>query len=178
MPYGCQVCGFRTSSHREAVDHFTEAHDRTDKLQCPRCLKTYSLSSDKGYNSSVAAAFVQHLQTHQDGKRKKCFKCQLAFKDDGKSLRTHLEHDHGSFKGFEGLENYQYLANETPTKMMRPNEIGIKMAPKKTTGPKLGQVQQTAFAAQNLEDLAMYDVDKDDACKECTRKMATSGHFK
>ena len=51
LPYSCQVCGYRTSIHREIIDHFTEAHDRTDKLQCPRCLKTYSLFSEKGYNS-------------------------------------------------------------------------------------------------------------------------------
>ena len=80
VPYSCQVCGFRTSSHREAVDHFTEAHDRTDKLLCPRCLKTYSLFSDKGYNPSMATAYVAHLQTHQDGQRKKCTKCLLSFK--------------------------------------------------------------------------------------------------
>lgn len=177
LPYSCQVCGYRTSSHVEAVDHFTEAHDRTDKLQCPRCLKTYSLTNSKGYDSSVAAAFVEHLQSHQDGKRKKCPKCLLSFKDDGRSLGQHLNNDHGSFKGFDGLEVYQYLSNETPTKMAKPNEAALKLAPKKEA-KKLGQVQQTAFAAQNLEDLAMYDVDGTDSCKECTRKMTISGHFK
>lgn len=59
LPYCCQVCGFRTSMHREAIDHFTELHDRTDKLQCPRCLKTFSLFGEKGYNSSIAVAFVE-----------------------------------------------------------------------------------------------------------------------
>ena len=52
-----------------------------------------------------------------------------------------------------------------------------KLAPEKTN-MKLGQIQQTSFAAQNLEDLAMYDVDRDDACKECTKKMTAVGHFK
>ena len=162
------------------VDHFTEAHDRTDKLLCPRCLKTYATFSDKGYNSTMAAAYVQHLQSHQDGQRKKCGKCLLSFKDpmvDGKSFKAHLDQDHGSYKNTEGFEPYQYLANETPTKIPRPNEAGVKLAPKKTN-VKLGQIQQTAFAAQNLEDLAMYDVDRDDACKECTKKMTAVGHFK
>ena len=78
LPYACQVCGFRTSSHREAVDHFIEQHDRTDKLQCPRCLKIFCLFSEKGgYNSSTAVAFVEHLQSHQDGKRVPCKKCCL-----------------------------------------------------------------------------------------------------
>ena len=96
---------------------------------------------------------------------------------DGKSFKAHLDQDHGSYKNTEGFEPYQYLANETPTKIPRPNEAGVKLAPKKTN-MKLGQIQQTAFAAQNLEDLAMYDVDRDDACKECTKKMTAVGHFK
>ena len=45
-----------------------QSHDRTDKLQCPHCLKTFSLFSDKGYNSSVASSFVSHLQMHKDKK--------------------------------------------------------------------------------------------------------------
>lgn len=177
LPYSCQVCGYRTSVHREAVDHFIESHDRTDKLQCPRCLKTYSLFSEKGYNSTTAAAFVEHLQSHQDNNRVACKKCCLSFKDE-KRMKGHLDRDHASFKGHDGLENYQYLANDTPTKMPRPEERGMKIAPKKAGAPKLGQFQQSAFAAQNLEDLAIYDVDKDDACMECRKKMTAIGHFK
>ena len=93
-------------------------------------------------------------------------------------MKGHLDRDHASFKGHDGLENYQYLANDTPTKMPRPEERGMKIAPKKAGAPKLGQFQQSAFAAQNLEDLAIYDVDKDDACMECRKKMTAIGHFK
>ena len=96
---------------------------------------------------------------------------------DGKSFKAHLDQDHGSHKDAEGFEPYQYLANETPMKIPRPSEVGMKLAPKKSK-PKLGTNVQTAFAAQNLEDLAMYDVDKEDACKECTKKMTAVGHFK
>ena len=163
--------------YREAVDHFTEQHDRTDKLQCPRCLKTFQLFTEKGYNSSTAVEFVQHLQSHQDNKRIPCKKCCLSFKDDGKSMRGHMDRDHGSFKGHEGLEMYQYLANEIPIKMPRPDERGMRLAPKGII-KKLGSVQQTSFAAQNLEDLAMYDVDGAHNCKECERKMVTTGHYK
>ncbi len=177
LPYSCEICGFRTSIHREVVDHFTEAHDRTDKLQCPRCLKTFCLFSDKGYNSTVAAAFMSHLQAHQDARKVACKKCCLAFKDE-KKVKAHAEKDHLSFKSFDGLESYQYLGAEKPTKMPRPDERGLKLAPKKSYAPKLGHVQQTAFAAQNLEDLAMYDVDKDDNCMECGKKFTTPGHFK
>ena len=62
---------------------------------------------------------------------------------DGKSSKTHLDQDHGSYKNMEGFEPYQYSANETPTKIPRPNETGLKQAPK-TTIVKMGQIQQTA----------------------------------
>ena len=123
----------------------------------------------------------------------------MSFKDD-KKLRAHLDRgidnnrskknrrylqildflvsDHGSFRGFDGLETYQYLANDTPMTIPKPEERGMKMAPKKSSTPKLGQVQQAAFAAQNLEDLAMYDIENDDICYECGKKFVLQGHFK
>ena len=52
----------------------------------------------------------------------------------------------------------------------------FRLAPKGTI-KKMGSVQQTSFAAQNLEDLAMYDVDNSHACKECERKMVVMGHY-
>ncbi len=42
-----------------------DAHDRTDKLQCPRCLKTFSLFSNNQYNANVASSFVMHLQVRK-----------------------------------------------------------------------------------------------------------------
>merc|ERR1719402_2161802 len=85
MPYLCNICGFRSSMHRDCIDHFHEAHDRTDKLQCPLCLKTYSLYNEKGYNSATAITFTQHLQKHEDRKNKKnvCKKCALNFHNEG-----------------------------------------------------------------------------------------------
>ena len=79
MPYLCNVCAYRSSSHRGLVDHFHETHDRSDKLQCPRCLKTFSLFGDKGYNSNVATSFVSHLQMHEDKKGYNCRNCRLSF---------------------------------------------------------------------------------------------------
>ena len=62
---------------------------------------------------------------------------------DGKSFKTHLDQNQGSYKNMEEFEPNQYLANETPTKIPRPNEAGVNLAPKKTN-VKLGQIQQTA----------------------------------
>ena len=51
----------------------------------------------------------------------------------------------------EGFEPNQYLANETPTKIPRPNEAGVKLAPKKTN-VKMGQIQQAAFAEGQVSE--------------------------
>jgi len=36
---------------------------------------------------------------------------------------------------------------------------------------------QLAFAAQNLEDLAFYDIDGNQDCGECGRKVGQKQHF-
>jgi len=177
MPYQCQICGQRASQHRDIIEHFQETHDRTDKLQCPLCLKTYSLYGDKGYNSNNAVSFMQHLQKHEDIKSRNqlnCRKCCLKFMDE-KSLKTHLTDDHVSFKDFENIETYQYVATDTPVQMPRPDEKQLKVAMKKSLTVK-PLPQQAAFAAQNLEDMAIYGVIGDRCC-ECDRGMTVAGHY-
>merc|ERR1719219_1409986 len=150
MPYVCQVCGFRHSQHREIIDHFQLNHDRTDKLQCPLCLKTYSLYGEKGYMSSIAVTFMQHLQKHEDIKNKKygCKKCCLNFHNEA-SLKNHIEKDHVSFKGFDNLDVYQYTPSDEPIQMPKPDERQARTAARKSGLVKAPQ-QQSAFAAQNL----------------------------
>eukprot|EP00090_Calanus_glacialis_P030102 TRINITY_DN4841_c0_g1_i4.p1 TRINITY_DN4841_c0_g1~~TRINITY_DN4841_c0_g1_i4.p1 ORF type:complete len:1391 (+),score=553.03 TRINITY_DN4841_c0_g1_i4:337-4173(+) len=177
MPYQCQICAHRASQHRDIIEHFQETHDRTDKLQCPLCLKTYSLYGDKGYNSNNAVSFMQHLQKHEDIKSRNqlnCRKCCLKFMDE-KALRTHLTDDHVSFKDFDNIETYQYVATDTPVQMPRPDEKQLKVAMKKSLTVKPLQ-QQAAFAAQNLEDMAIYGVIGDRCC-ECDRGMTVAGHY-
>jgi len=176
MPYQCKICNFRSSMHRDCIDHFHEAHDRTDKLQCPLCLKTYSLYGEKGYMSSIAVTFMQHLQKHEDIKNKKygCKKCCLNFHNEA-ALKVHVEKDHVSFKDFDNLEPYQYVASDEPIQMPKPDEGKARTAAKKSGFSKAPQ-QQSAFAAQNLEDMVMYDVDKDRCC-ECDRNMTLAGHY-
>ena len=62
---------------------------------------------------------------------------------DGKSFKTNLDQNQGSYKNMEGFEPFQYSANKTPSKIPRPNEAGLKLAPK-TTIVKKSQIQQTA----------------------------------
>ena len=39
MPYRCESCGYRTSSHRDVIDHYYKIHGKGEGLQCPFCLK-------------------------------------------------------------------------------------------------------------------------------------------
>jgi hypothetical protein len=177
MPYACQVCEHRTSCHKSIIEHFTELHDRTDKLQCPLCLKTYSLFNDKGYNSAAAQSYMVHLQKHEDCAKKKnsCKKCCLEFVND-QVLKHHQEKDHMSYKDFPDVDSTQFLADAgAPTRMPKPDERLFKVAPKKT-GPAKPLSTQYAFASVNLEDMAIYDTDKD-RCFECKRPMIQSGHY-
>jgi len=175
MPYCCQVCRFRTSVHRDMIEHFHEMHDRTDKLQCPLCLMTYSLTNEKGYNSSSAVSYMQHLQKHEDSKKKNnaCKKCCLVFVKDN-LLKNHVEKDHVSYKEFDEVEAYQYFSDE-PTMMPKPDERLARLAPK-NAGNLSKHIQQASFAAHNLEDVAIYDADKE-RCYECERSMTQSGHY-
>ena len=175
MPYQCQVCGHRSSHHHEIIEHFQLNHDRTDKLQCPHCLKTYSLYTDKGYNSSTSANYLEHMQKHEDLKSKQsvnCRKCVLRFTDD-KILKVHASEDHLSFKDFDNVEPHQYMATDQPTEMPKPDERNIKTATKKLMLPL---PQQSAFAAQNLEDLAIYDAAGEECC-ECDKSMTSANHY-
>lgn len=39
MPYRCESCGYRTSSHKDVIDHYYKVHEKGEGLQCPYCLK-------------------------------------------------------------------------------------------------------------------------------------------
>ena len=101
-------------------------HDRTDKLQCPLCLKTTGLYGEKGYSADTAVKFMQHLQRHEDTKAKtglNCRKCALKFVDE-KSVKQHAEQDHNSYREFEDLETGE---PETGVQMPPPEERGVKI---------------------------------------------------
>ena len=76
---------------------------------------------------------------------------------------------------FVDLDFCQLDPPEEPIKIPRPDERSVKYAPKKF-GVVKPPKQQSAFAAQNLEDLAFYDVDTED-CGECGRKITYPGHY-
>jgi hypothetical protein len=73
------------------------------------------------------------------------------------------------------IESYPYMGNDDPIHMPRPDERTARPASRKAGLVKPSQ--QSAFAAQNLEDLLMYDVENEDVCGECNKRFNSKGHF-
>ncbi|XP_011310606.1 uncharacterized protein [Fopius arisanus] len=92
MPYRCENCGYRTSSHKDAVDHFYKTHERGDSLQCPYCLKVMQFCIEGTPISANIQAYLVHMQRHvlrrEQGRGNKCSRCCLWFNQKS-ALKQH-----------------------------------------------------------------------------------------
>ncbi|XP_037817574.1 uncharacterized protein LOC119607647 isoform X1 [Lucilia sericata] len=97
LPYYCQACGYRTSSHRDAVRHFYDDHKHQNFLQCPYCLDIYHFCYKGVINQTNIENYYMHLRQHMTKKdiNLKCTKCSLSFVDKG-ALKQHISNHHPS----------------------------------------------------------------------------------
>ena len=103
LPFICGCCDHRSSSLRHTVDHFYIDHTASGTLQCPFCLKTYTVVTDKEQIVVNIAAYLNHLKQHvNDNNNVRCPRCALKFVDKG-SNKTHQMYDHGSMKHLQSL---------------------------------------------------------------------------
>ncbi|XP_036141434.1 uncharacterized protein LOC105833640 isoform X3 [Monomorium pharaonis] len=97
MPYQCESCGYRTSSHKDVIDHYYKTHEKGEGLQCPYCLKVIQFVNNGNPNVSNVYAYLSHMQRHivrrDQGKGKKCPKCCLWFNQKS-SLTIHQRELH------------------------------------------------------------------------------------
>ncbi|XP_043288615.1 uncharacterized protein row [Venturia canescens] len=102
MPYRCESCNYRTSSHKDVIDHFYKVHEKGEGLQCPYCLKVIQFIVDGRANSSNVHAYLLHMQRHivrrEQGRGNKCSRCCLWF-NQRSSLKNHLEELHQTVTG-------------------------------------------------------------------------------
>nr|XP_012142642.1 PREDICTED: uncharacterized protein LOC100881864 isoform X4 [Megachile rotundata] len=102
MPYRCETCGYRTSSHKDAIDHFYRVHEKGEDLQCPYCLKVIRFVKEG--NPSVASVyeFLSHMQRHvirrEQGRGNKCSRCCLWFNQKSR-LKIHQRELHDCVSG-------------------------------------------------------------------------------
>lgn len=169
LPFVCGICSYRSSFHSDILDHFSHIHERTDKLLCPKCLKIYSLFTEKGYLPCIPNTYIDHLQLHLK-REYRCSKCCLSFLSEF-SLKQHIEKDHVSFCNIQEVEKKTSVID---TKMPVPDEMNIKFAQKKAHCLK--PLIQKSFVAQNFEDLAFYNLD-DENCLECKTSLSKKDHL-
>ncbi|XP_008554785.1 uncharacterized protein LOC103576373 isoform X1 [Microplitis demolitor] len=100
MPYRCESCRYRTSSHKDIIDHYYDVHDMGDSLQCPYCLKLMRLNIDGKTNTCNVYAYLVHLQRHvvrrEQGRGNKCSRCCLWFNQKS-LLKRHQRSLHQSY---------------------------------------------------------------------------------
>ncbi|XP_058800497.1 uncharacterized protein LOC131669561 isoform X2 [Phymastichus coffea] len=94
MPYKCHSCGYRSSSHKDVIDHYYTLHEKCDGLQCPYCLKVTSFVNEDGQPCTPNVYnYLMHMQRHivrREEKLNKCPRCCLWF-NQMSALKTHVD---------------------------------------------------------------------------------------
>ena len=106
MPYRCETCSYRTSSHKDVIDHYYEVHEDGEALQCPYCLKVIQFIVDGRVSSPNVHAYLLHMQRHilrrEQGRGNKCSRCCLWFNQKS-SLKNHQDDLHQTSFGTGGF---------------------------------------------------------------------------
>ncbi|XP_076241418.1 relative of woc isoform X2 [Calliopsis andreniformis] len=106
MPYRCESCGYRTSSHKDAIDHFYRTHEKGEGLQCPYCLKVIQFVSEGNPSAPSVHTFLSHMQRHvirrEQGRGNKCPRCCLWFNQKS-SLKVHQRELHDCVSGLKAV---------------------------------------------------------------------------
>ncbi|XP_017487415.1 PREDICTED: uncharacterized protein LOC108375777 [Rhagoletis zephyria] len=97
LPYVCQACGYRSSSHRDAVRHFYDDHKNQNFLQCPFCLDIFRFSYKGRVSITNIENYYMHIRAHIGRKdsQLRCQKCALSFTEKG-ALKQHSTNHHTS----------------------------------------------------------------------------------
>ncbi|XP_039279025.1 uncharacterized protein LOC111049879 [Nilaparvata lugens] len=175
LPYECGICGFRSSQHTAAVDHFYQVHSNSEKVQCPYCLKIVAFANNGRKISQNLYFFLNHIQKH---KRKtlarKCNKCALWFVHKG-VLREHQQKDHLSFKDSPDIQPFKSDALDA-IMMPRPvsdSPILVKSQLQKTK-ETLYDNNCSVNKFTNIEITGALDGSK---CCECEGDFLADSHF-
>ncbi|XP_055854419.1 uncharacterized protein LOC129918093 [Episyrphus balteatus] len=161
LPYVCEACEYRSSSHRDLVRHFYDDHKQQNFLQCPLCLAIFRIAVKGELKPKNIEAFYMHLKAHLPrDELKKCPKCALSFHEKG-FLKRHLAYHHQS--------NFK-VANQIRT--LLPNSALIEI-PKTRSHHKepTPYVMQTRF-----KELYIY-LKAGSICSECDTEVLNEDHF-
>ncbi|KAI1280917.1 Pogo transposable element with ZNF domain [Halotydeus destructor] len=81
MPFLCPSCNFRSSFHRDVLNHYATEHSRWYQMLCPYCLKSFTAPTVRKFSMLMTQHLEQHLAV---ALLNECPRCCLLFvsKDD------------------------------------------------------------------------------------------------
>ncbi|KAL2725133.1 uncharacterized protein V1478_007806 [Vespula squamosa] len=183
MPYQCDSCGYRTSSHKDIIDHYYQVHEKGEGLQCPYCLKIIEFIVEGQTNASSIHSFLLHMQRHivrrEQGRGNKCPRCCLWFNQKS-SLKIHQRELHDSVINskvvpYSTNENKIMIPKQRPLLRRFDVESPVAELPKDecvkkwSTGPILVNASTSYLSCQECEE----DIDEQDhypgeqRCQQC-----------
>ena len=183
MPYRCESCGYRSSSHKDAIDHYYRVHERGEGLQCPYCLKVIQFVSEGNPSASSVHTFLLHMQRHvirrEQGRGNKCSRCCLWFNQKS-SLKLHQKELHDCVSDskvipYSSSSNGIMISKQRPQNRRFDIESPVTELPrdekvkKWITGPITVNVCTENLSCQECEE----DIDEQDhypgeqRCQQC-----------
>ncbi|CAN7983568.1 unnamed protein product [Ixodes hexagonus] len=173
MPYSCQLCGYRSSFHKDILKHFHQDHLGSNALLCRFCLRVYVVKFSNNLASIGVQKFYCHLFKHlARTSARRCPICCLVFLSQG-DMRAHRDKEHVSMRGQPGVEAIP-SADASPTMVPEPH-----VKPRKPLSSLLAPSANQASSCQprfsvpavHLEPLTLHCL-----CLEC-RKPIDEDHF-
>ncbi|XP_078053044.1 relative of woc [Augochlora pura] len=176
MPYRCESCGYRTSSHKDAVDHFYRVHEKGEGLQCPYCLKVIQFVNEGSPSITSVHAFLLHMQRHvirrEQGRGNKCSRCCLWFNQKS-SLKLHQKQLHDYVSGskvvpYSGGNNGILIPKQRPQNRRFDIDSPVMELPQDEKIKKWVSVPITVNIHHNAEHLS---------CQECEEDVDEHNHY-
>ncbi|XP_077271885.1 relative of woc isoform X1 [Temnothorax americanus] len=179
MPYKCESCGYRTSSHKDVIDHYYKIHEKGEGLQCPYCLKVIQFVNEGTPNASNVYAYLSHMQRHivrrDQGKGNKCSRCCLWFNKKS-SLTIHQRelHDCVSNPKNKYIEAVPYSAGNSGIMVSKniPEIIRFSVDSPRPELPPDEKIQKWSTGPVMVNTSARYL-----SCQECEEDIDEDEHY-
>ncbi|RWS04871.1 uncharacterized protein B4U79_18346 [Dinothrombium tinctorium] len=96
MPYVCECCSYRSSFHKDLINHFEKEHIGWSKSLCPFCLQVFESKSFRNNFFGLYSHIEQHIRKQDSNVR--CNRCCLTFNNNNDFLnhKTHIAAVHSA----------------------------------------------------------------------------------
>lgn len=174
MPYRCESCGYRTSSHKNVIDHYYEIHEKGEGLQCPFCLKVIQFVNEGNPSASNVHAYLSHMQRHivrrDQGKGNKCSRCCLWFNQKS-ALTIHQRELHDCVSNPKAIP-YSAAKSGIMVSKERPEMIRFAVDSPPPELPPDEKIQKWSTGPITVNTSTRYL-----ACQECEEDIDEEDHY-